>query len=150
MATNGNQEHVHIEVPGEPRFLALIRSVMTMLAHAAGFPDSDVDKIELAVDEACANVMEHAYRNACPKPSVELDIRWSPGRFVVDILDVGIPFDFSTYVPPKFPDHWLEGSTRGAGLYLIKACMDETEYEPRRGRINRLRLVKHLQPAESE
>jgi serine/threonine-protein kinase RsbW len=141
------RSNVQIRVPGEVRFLALIRSVITMLARTAGFPDMDVDKIELAVDEACSNVMEHAYRQACPKPAVELEVRWEPGRFVVDIVDQGTPFDFSNYVPPKFPDHWLGGRTRGAGLFLIRSCMDETQYESEPGRANRLRLVKLLQPA---
>ncbi|HOW98683.1 MAG TPA: ATP-binding protein [Kiritimatiellia bacterium] len=139
-------ENVQIRVPGEARFLALIRSVTTMLARNAGFPDVDVDKIELAVDEACSNVVEHAYRKASPKPAIELEIRWEPGRFIVDIVDRGIPFDFAKHVTPKFPDHWISGECRGAGLFLIRSCMDETEYESQPGQANRLRLVKRLQP----
>lgn len=140
-------ENVQVRVPGELRFLALIRSVVTMLARTAGFPEVDVDKIELAVDEACTNIMEHAYRLACPKPAIELEVHWGPGQFTVDIVDQGTPFDVTKVVPPKFPDHWLSGSTRGAGLYLIRSCMDETHYESVPGRTNRLRLIKRLQPA---
>ncbi|MBP7829531.1 MAG: ATP-binding protein [Kiritimatiellae bacterium] len=139
-------ENVQIRVPGEARFLGLIRSVITMLARTAGFPDVDVDKIELAVDEACSNVMEHAYGDAAPKPALELEIRWEPGRFTVDIVDQGEPFDFAKYVAPRFPDHWVDGECRGAGLYLIRSCMDETQYESQPGHANRLRLVKLLQP----
>lgn len=138
---------VQVRVPGEFRFLALIRSVVTMLARTAGFPEVDVDKIELAVDEACSNVIEHAYRNADPKPAIELEVQWEPSRFTVDIVDQGTPFDYTRYTPPKFPDHWLSGAVRGAGLYLIRSCMDETEYQTGPGPRNRLRLVKRLQPA---
>ena len=146
-AVADTRENVQIRVPGELRFLALIRSVITMLARTAGFPDVDVDKIELAVDEACSNVMEHAYRKACPKPAIELEVRWEPGRFIVDIVDQGEPFDFSNYVAPKFPEHWMGENSRGAGLFLIRSCMDETQYDSQPGRTNRLRLVKLLQPA---
>ena len=140
------QESVLIRVPGEVHFLSLIRSVITMLARTAGFPDMDVNKIELAVDEACSNVMEHAYGQAGPKLAIELTVRWDPGRFIVDIVDQGVPFDFSSHVSPKFPDHWLEGESRGAGIFLIRSCVDETHYDIQPGQANRLRLVKRIQP----
>ena len=135
---------VRLRVPGETESLSLVRTVVTHLARSLGFPEREVDKIEVAVDEACTNVLEHAYRFVSPKPPVQLEIRRAVDQLVVDIIDEGCSFDFNHYNPPKFPDHWLEGNTRGAGLYLIRQCMDEITYsnEPSTG--NRLRLVKKL------
>lgn len=141
------QEGVALRIPGETRYLALVRMVVTELARTAGFPDFEVDKIEIAVDEACANVMDHAYRNASPKPPIDLDIQFATGRFVVDVIDHGTPFDYSSYVPPKFPDHWINGQTRGVGLYIIRKCMDEALYDQLPDKANRLRLIKRLEPA---
>ena len=58
------------------------------------------------------------------------------------IIDSGKTFDFSSYRPPTFPDHWDQGHTRGVGLYLIKQCMDEVTYHQLEDRRNKIRLVK--------
>jgi anti-sigma regulatory factor (Ser/Thr protein kinase) len=65
-------------------------------------------------------------------------------RFVIDIVDEGEPFDYESYSPPTFPEHWMKGNTRGVGIYLIRQCMDEVSYESIPDRRNRLHLVKHL------
>lgn len=147
MTSSVRQEGVTLRIPGETRYLALVRMVVTELARTAGVPDFEVDKIEIAVDEACTNVMDHAYRNASPKPPINVDIQLGPGQFVVDVIDQGTPFDYNAYVPPKFPDHWLNGRTRGVGLYIIRKCMDEARYDQLPGKTNRLRLIKRFQPA---
>jgi serine/threonine-protein kinase RsbW len=136
-------KNVQLSIPGDSRYLALVRMVVTTLAQAAGFPDEDVDKIEIAVDEACTNVLDHAYRDSTPKPPIYIDIQAENERFVVDIRDEGPTFDFANYQPPKFPDHWMGGKTRGLGIYLIRQCMDDTCYE-RFQNNNRLRLIKRL------
>ncbi|MFH0953820.1 MAG: ATP-binding protein [Verrucomicrobiota bacterium] len=146
MKNEGRQDTIRLRVPGETRYLWLIRSVVTAMARDAGFEDAEVDKIEIAVDEACANVMDHAYRDVSPKPPLELEVRVAEGRFVVDVLDRGLSFDFNSYTPPQFPDHWMNGKTRGVGLYIIRKCMDDAQYERLSDKTNRLRLIKNLQP----
>ena len=136
---------IRVRIPGDTRYLALVRSVIVNAAMASGFADDDVDKIEMSVDEACTNVLDHAYRFATPKPPIDIEVRVSPERLVVDIIDRGVSFDFNAYVPPKFPDHWLRGKTRGLGVFLIKHFMDEAKYERLSATSNRLRLIKNLQ-----
>jgi serine/threonine-protein kinase RsbW len=142
MSSAGQEQTIHLRIPGEHRYLALVRSVIVALSEDAGFSDQDVDKIEMAVDEACTNVMDHAYRNANPKPPVDVEIQVTHDSFVVDIKDRGRSFDLKSYVPPKFPDHWMSGRTRGVGLFLIQMFMDEARYERLPGNVNCLRLVK--------
>ncbi len=137
-----SQEPICLRIPGEAQYLFLVRTVVTALAYDAGLPELEVDKIEVAVDEACTNVLDHAYRNMHPKPPIDLEIRLETGCFVVDVIDYGAPFDFSRYSPPRFPDHWLDGQTRGVGLYLIHQCMEEVAYEKLGPSKNRLRLTK--------
>ena len=146
MPHHATEEVVRLRIPGETRYLALVRTVVTTLARLVGFNDEDVDKIELAVDEACTNVMDHAYRQFSPKPPIEMVIHLSPTQFIVDVIDEGSTFDFAAHETPTFPDHWVAGHTRGVGLYLIKHCMDETRYERLPQNTNRLRLIKNLQP----
>jgi serine/threonine-protein kinase RsbW len=146
MRVSSSRDTVSLRIPGDARYLALVRRVVSALAEEAGFPDDEVAKIEISVDEACTNVLDHAYDNAAPKPPIEVDIRLVPGQFVVDILDQGKSFDLRAYVPPTLPDHWMNGRTRGVGLFLIRKCMDEMTYE-KSGGTNCLRLVKRLRPA---
>jgi anti-sigma regulatory factor (Ser/Thr protein kinase) len=145
--TKQKSRTVQVNVPGETCSLALVRKIVTHLASSAGFPEIEVDKIEIAVDEACTNAMEHAYRAMSPKPHVEIHINVSEGHFTVDVIDRGNTFDFAAYNPPTFPEHWNRGNTRGLGLYLIKQFMDEINYERISDTENRLRLVKHVHAA---
>ncbi|HEX9960769.1 MAG TPA: ATP-binding protein, partial [Pyrinomonadaceae bacterium] len=50
-----------LQVPSSTENLALIREFVSSAATQAGFDEKEVAKLELAVDEACANVIEHAY-----------------------------------------------------------------------------------------
>ncbi|MBL8144007.1 MAG: ATP-binding protein, partial [Acidobacteria bacterium] len=54
-------------VPSSTQNLALIREFVTNVGAQAGLGDDDVAKLELAVDEACANVIEHAHHGDATK-----------------------------------------------------------------------------------
>ena len=56
-----------LHVPSSTENLVLIREFVTSIATRAGLDESDVAKLELAVDEACANVIEHAYQHDSSK-----------------------------------------------------------------------------------
>lgn len=133
-----------LEVPGDTRSLSLVRNMAGHLALLAGFDDLEASKIEIAVDEACSNILEHGYGAVDPKPSICLEFRVQPDCFVVEIADCSQGFDFDSHSSPTFPDHWNAGNLRGVGLHLIKECMDEVAYNRKRDGDpdNRLRLVK--------
>lgn len=146
MSEDAKKEHFYLLVPGSPNSLAVIRWVVTRLAKAAGLSDDEVDQIEIAVDEACTNVIDHAYGALATKPPIVLEMQAGEGQFVVDVIDTGKSFEFDEYKQPKFPDHWNEGNVRGVGLYLIHQCMDKVEYDKVSGDKNRMRLIKHRSP----
>lgn len=129
-------------VPGDASSLAAIRWVVTRIAAAAGWQGETLDAIELAVDEACSNVLDHAYKHCSPKPPVLIVMKSAENTFTVDVIDEGEKLDWDAYSEPKFPDHWLEGNMRGAGLYIMNRCMDEVTYETLDDERNRMRMVK--------
>jgi len=133
-------------VPGHPSSLSVIRWVVTRLARAADLTPDQVDQIEIAVDEACTNVIEHAYESLLPKPPIHLEIQTKDEQFVVDVIDCGQAFDYDSFVSPKIPEHWLEGHERGVGIFLIRQCMDEVLYDVLPDERNRMRLVKKRHP----
>lgn len=95
--------------------------------------------VELAVVEACTNVIRYAYAPSCPgKLGVCLERRSESLEIL--ILDEGAPFD-PTRVPP--PD--LHQSTEGGyGIFLIRTIMGSVTYRRQGSRWNGLRLVRNL------
>jgi anti-sigma regulatory factor (Ser/Thr protein kinase) len=85
-------------------------------ALLAGCDPLDANACELAVMEACANVVEHAYGGAGGPLRVVL--RRRPGRFSAAVCDMGPPFagDHDADLPPAS----AEG---GRGLVLLGLCM---------------------------
>jgi len=84
---------------------------------------SRVDLIELAVNEAVVNIIEHAYRNVPDKP-VRIEARLSPDQIVFRLCDWGRNFDPASVPAPAF-----DGSKdHGFGIYIIEQAVDEIEY----------------------
>ncbi len=144
MPSSTDKTEFEFLVPGKPESLSAVRWIITRLAQQTGLPEEEINKIEVAVDEACANVIEHAYGPLPEKPPIYLKMMRENGCLIIDIIDEGTGFDFDHYRPPTFPDHYQEGNQRGAGLYLMYRCMDEVSYETMPNQRNRMRLVKQM------
>ncbi len=132
-----------LQVPSSTENLALIREFVSSTALQAGFDEKDVAKLELAVDEACANVIEHAYGHDVNK-EVIVRARLDDEAFAIDIEDTGKGFD-----PEKIDQEELEQliskrKTGGLGMRLMKTLMDEVHYEIEPGKKNALHMVKRL------
>ena len=139
-----------IETPGHVSYLAYIRRLIGDLARKVGFPEDDVAKIEMAVDEACSNVVAHAY---APKkewrwkhrdPEIRLDVRAEDARLVIEIHDHGQRFDFSAYRPDEIEGRIKEMKPHGYGIFIMRKFMDEVQYSSNDKTGNTLRLVKYL------
>jgi phosphoserine phosphatase RsbU/P len=103
-------------------------------------PALDQDSIaalELAVNEAAANIMKHAYHGR-ENQSIHLEAEAFPGRLAIRLHHVGDAFDPSTAPPPS-----VDGSRdSGFGVYIIARSVDEVRYyHDERGR-NCVALVK--------
>ena len=132
-----------LNVPSSTENLALIRDFVTRVAAQAGMDESEVPKLELAVDEACANVIEHAYEHDATKQVIIRAI-FDEETLRIEVVDTGKGFD-----PSKVEDEDLrklvaERKTGGLGLRLIKSFMDEVHYDMEPGKKNELRMMKRL------
>jgi serine/threonine-protein kinase RsbW len=90
-------------------------------------PGEIVFDLQLAVEEACTNVIQHGYKGMDPG-SIILAFRIEPDRILVQITDFGQVFEPA---PPPTPD--LEASLEerepgGLGLFLIYQTMDNIDY----------------------
>jgi anti-sigma regulatory factor (Ser/Thr protein kinase) len=96
----------------------------------------------LALDEALANVIRHAYKNRYDQ-EIELDCQVNADQIVFRLLDQGEPPDPARICGQPLNDISLSGR----GTHLMRAIMDEICYEQVAGK-NELRLVKNLPGAE--
>jgi serine/threonine-protein kinase RsbW len=107
-------------------------------ARAAGFSDTEVRNLGLALSEACANVIKHAYHGQ-PNHPIELHLTVDEARVELAIRDRGTKFNLTSYQPPDL-DEPQEG---GYGIFIIRSLMDEVEYDTSAEQGTTLRLVKY-------
>ena len=106
---------LRMHLAADPATLADVRRVMRRWLRERGADDDDVTEITLAVGEACANAIEHAYS---PGPAwFELDATESAGDVTIAVRDTG---------------RWREarGDNRGRGLRIIDAAMSDVQLTP--------------------
>ena len=116
-----------LSVPASTDHLSTIRDFIRVHASSAGFNDFDENNIVLAVDEACANLIQHAYKNDGTK-NIELEIGLSDEKFQVVICDTSAPFDPSAAELPDMRRYFAEHRHHGLGILLMTRVMDAVEY----------------------
>ncbi len=114
------------------------------MASLQGFSEEDTQFIILAVDEACSNIIRHAYKG---RPDGEITLTCTAQGDSIEFMlgDSGETADTS-----QWPTRSLEEIRPGGlGLHLIHAVMDRVLY--RQGeRGNELVLVKSLRPRSDQ
>lgn len=126
-----------------PRFLALVETACDRHGVCA---DARHD-LKLMAEEACVNVMRHAYPPGTPGPlSLAVRHEHAPGlpRMVLTVEDQGRPFDPAAR---PAPDVTAPAETReigGMGLHLMRQLCDELRYERHPERGNVLVMTRHL------
>jgi serine/threonine-protein kinase RsbW len=130
-------------VPSSTENLALIRDFVSNVGLQAGLGDDDVAKLELAVDEACTNVIEHAHRGDLSK-DVVVRATFDERTLRVEVVDTGGGFDPATQPQENLEQMVAKHRSGGLGLRVMKSLMDEVSYEIVPGDTNRLRMVKKL------
>lgn len=134
----GNQQ-VRISFPADKRYLGLVASfVQELCSLVEALPASAAYNVQLAVDEAAVNIIEHAYHDD-PSGIVDVSASIQRDRLVIKLCDWGASFD-----PADVPEPDLsEPHEHGYGVYLIRELMDEVRYEPAPSG-NCVTLVKRL------
>ena len=142
-------KHLKLELSGRYRELGGVRQILCDACRWAGLSEAQCAQLEMAVDEACTNIIEHSYggeaasENLC-EHTIRLHLKQYRDRVVVEIYDQGSGFDFANHRPLD-PGQWLaEQQERGLGLYVITHFVDDVAYERGTRVGNYLRLTKRL------
>jgi len=126
-----------------------IRGFATQAARDAGMDDSETYAIELAIDEACTNIIEHAYQGE-NRGDIECTCESDDVCLTIVIRDHGKPFDPSTIVKPDLGADIDTRAVGGLGVFLMKQLMDEVHFEPLGTVGNVLTMVKRRRKGSKE
>lgn len=122
--------------------LEKICDYITDCAKQAGLNETEVYSVQLAVDEASTNIIEHGYGQECPsRIDIKCDIL-EDGLKVV-IYDDADPFDPETVPKPEINVPLEDIKPRGLGIYLMRQMMDEVSYQSSSDKGNTLTMIKH-------
>ncbi len=99
--------------------------------------------IDLAVDEACSNVIDHAYGGE-DQGEIRILLEFNGTGLIITIQDDGAPFDPGCVAEPDLTSPLETRCERGLGVFLIHEVMDEAAYDFSSPGVNQLRLVKYF------
>jgi serine/threonine-protein kinase RsbW len=90
---------VTLHLPCRYSYLRMIRQSVIDMSARAGMSEFKAAQLEMAVDEACANVIEHSYggesANLNPNhPGLRINLMQCRDRIVIEVFDRGKGFDF--------------------------------------------------------
>jgi len=140
-----------LTVPARAESLKLVRRAVSETSTACGFSHEQCQDLVLAVDEACQNVVRHAYggvnrgdrseRGDQSQGDIAVDLRREKGSFVILIRDYAPAVDVKK-IKPRDLDDVRPG---GLGVHFIREVMDTVEHlPPPDGQGNLLRLIKAI------
>ena len=133
-----------------------IRSHLDELPKARGFVrefccrnaqwslgEEDICHLELAVHEAAANIIRHAYGTRIDQ-RIEIEAHWFDDKLIFRLNYWGRSFDRDSVPPPV-----LDGTTEtGFGLRMIDCCVDEATYIQSEKGKNTVCLIKQKRTPE--
>ncbi len=138
-------ENNKLKAKSDTSELEKIREFVSLKASEFGFSSAESQKIALAVDEACSNLIKHSYKYDNSK-SFCLEVETLDNNFTVKILDKGIPFNPMSIAAPDMEEYFRTFKRGGLGIHIMKLVMDNISYLPsnEKNPYNLLKLTKEL------
>jgi len=135
---------VTLTVPSQPKYLYIVRSALYPLLLGAGFGKRDARRIVLAVDEACSNIIRHAYEED-PSGTITVTATDAAGQFTVRLRDYGRKADPSSIAPRNLEDV----RPGGLGTHFMGQVFDAVTYDTSEGEGTLLILEKKKQQVKA-
>lgn len=140
-AEAGDGRLFKLRVPAHANRLKLVRAAVAEAAALCGCNPTCAGDVVLAVDEACQNVVRHAYGTDASGDMV-VELSRAGDRLEIMLVDFAPPVD-----PTRIKSRDLtELRPGGLGTHFIRAIMDEAEFcDPPNGAGNCLRMSKRIE-----
>ncbi|MEK7809318.1 MAG: ATP-binding protein [Chloroflexota bacterium] len=117
-----------------------ICSFVVDAANVAGLDESSTFQCQIAVDEACTNIIEHGYEGE-DKGRIDVICNTTPGVLKIELLDQALPFDLDKVPEPELGAPLEDMKIGGLGIYFMKKMMDDVSFSRENG-TNKLMLLK--------
>lgn len=131
---------VTLRIQSHPKYLSVVRDVVVRLAGINGVSEKSAEELKLAVDEACSNVIKHAYHGDTER-EILIKFNVTPKQFAVVIEDDGTKTDPASVEGRSLNDV----RPGGLGVHFIRKTFDVFEFDQSKSSGNRLRLIRHLE-----
>ena len=116
-----------LAVPGEERYLGQVRDFVDKVCAELNVTPKTTTSMKLAIDEACSNIVRHAYREK--KGSIQVTISAQGANNIsISLTDQGESFDLNKVHVPDLRRYVATGRKGGLGLFLMNRLMDEVSY----------------------
>ena len=126
--------------PARLESLEAINAFVTAAAEAAELDARAIYAVQMAVEEACSNIIEHAYGDV-QEGDIECTCVADATGLTITLCDYGREFDPSQVPEPDLQCSLEDRPVGGLGLYLIHQMMDDVSFECRPN-CNLLTMVK--------
>jgi anti-sigma regulatory factor (Ser/Thr protein kinase) len=130
-----------LTLPNDSRALPVARAYLCEVIGLAGLPSDQADALVLAAEEACANVLDHAFEPG-EEGTFTVAGEVTPTDVIVSVHDQGLPFD-----PRRTPSSTASSDrparlSASGGLSLIRQAVDRAEWVNHGRQGKELRLVR--------
>ncbi len=134
-------ELARLEIPARAARLREFRDAIKKHLKKAGCGEQEIHDVVLAVDEACQNIIRHAYGGETDQPIV-LEIRRDGPKFILYLRDFADPVEIDKIKSRDLSDV----KPGGLGVHFIHEVMDQVTITPLdKGEGNVITLVKNVQ-----
>lgn len=147
-AAGDKREVRELTVLAQEGQLGRVRDFVVAVCEDAGFGQREVANTKLAVDEACTNIIKHAYEGKTETGDIGVLAEIDAGKVSIHLRDRGKHFDFASVKDPDLDQYVETGKKGGLGVFLINRLMDGVEYRATETG-NELILTKRSQAAFS-
>lgn len=131
-----------LTLPGFYKNLAIICEYVRQAALDAGLSEKAAYEVETAVDEAFANIIDHAYGGE-GKGDIECSCTIDASGLTIRMRDHGKAFNPSRVKVPKLDAPLTRRKDHGLGLFIMRQWMDEVSFEFSKSEGNVLTMVKY-------
>jgi serine/threonine-protein kinase RsbW len=122
-AGSGSQRLV---LPSEYETLERVDEILLGCEHFKTLDGKTQNEVALAMIEAVTNAVVHGNRLDKDK-KVTVNCEWDPDEIRISVHDEGEGFDESCVWDPTDEEHCMKCS--GRGVFIMRATMDEVEFE---------------------
>ena len=124
-----DKEWFELQIESDLKNLEAVSDFLAKTMHALGAKnEKDIFDVQLAVDEACTNVIEHAYAGQKNGKIIVRAKLLKPSEFIVKLIDFGKSFDSKAVASPDIDAKLEDRRVGGLGIYFMKTLMKSVKY----------------------